>query len=213
MLQVRMTQKRKTRVDFPEGYAVSYIPLEISHDQGGHMSEIQVTPWHKVTDEIVISWSVINLLHNISYELMGNATRTFSKTEALAQGSYGFTGKQQQDKIERLVPHITRVTHTAQQMMLWIDKQRGETTSTILSIPEAGSVLSWLPIEVVKNVYTKLQENVPPALETVSELRSGIHGFVDADQEKMIKLLDRDIRRTGEVSRCLAVWLEAHEKM
>ena len=176
------------------------------------MSAFQITPWRQVTDDLVMSWSVINLLHQVSYELVGNATRVFSKTEALAQGSYGSMGRRQKEKIDSLMPHVTRVMHAAQQMTLWLDMQRGEAIATIPNIPDADKVLSWSPHDLVQNIHTELQENIPTALENVRELVSGTYGFVAADQEKMIKLLHRDICRTGEVLRCLALWLQAHDK-
>jgi hypothetical protein len=175
------------------------------------VSNIHITPWHKVTDELVISWSVMNLLDNVSYELAGNATRVFSKTYALSQGSYGFTGQQQRDTIESIVPHGNCIRNTAQQLMLWLDRQRSEKTEVVQKIQDADKVLSWSPFELVKQIHTELQENVPIAAEKASELATGNYGFFDANQEKIIKLLHRDIVRTCEVARCLALWLTSHD--
>jgi hypothetical protein len=174
------------------------------------MSNIRIVPWHTVTDEMVISWSVMELIYNSYYEILGNATRVFSKGYALADGGYGWFDSRQRETLDAVKPHVDSIMDAAHRMTLWIDSKQGNQTRMNRDVGDQDQILLWSPEDLLKETYTSISVDLVRLFPITSDLISRDKDYADDNQEKMIKLLIRDIKRVENVTERIGLWLSSN---
>jgi hypothetical protein len=84
------------------------------------MEELRLGPWPEVTDELVTSWTAVELVLNLHQQLQQSANVSFGYGKTLAEGAYGFASDDQKDALLFLQTRIERTHKLVEWMTLWV---------------------------------------------------------------------------------------------
>src|SRR4030095_13036342 len=130
---------------------------------GGLMGSPKRVPWAWVTDELMPTWSAMELILSAEHELVQKATQAFCYAHALGdQGGYDFSSEGQQQLIMRLYPLTEHFLGVSYWMTIWLLAQEGKKPRLIPMVErhvrQQELVPQWTAEELIANVYAELAQ-------------------------------------------------------
>lgn len=88
------------------------------------MEDSKIHYWKEVNDEMVLSWSDMDLILNVHHELQQSITSATAWAKALAEGHYGFTNEEQKQVIEHLQSRLEIIYELDRWLRIWIQARK-----------------------------------------------------------------------------------------
>ncbi len=88
------------------------------------MDDAKIHYWKEVDDDMVLSWSEIELILNVHHELQQSITSASAWGKALAEGRYGFTSDEQKQVIEHVQNRLERIYELDRWIRVWIQSRQ-----------------------------------------------------------------------------------------
>ena len=111
------------------------------------MDKLRIMPWTEVTDDVVVSWTAVELIVNIHHELQQSATNAYAFATLLAEGEeHGFASDKQKEDLEFLQNRTERIYKLMRWMTLWILARSDKAGSWVSD--DAGSTFARSAAEI-----------------------------------------------------------------
>lgn len=166
--------------------------------------------WRNTDEKTIRSWSALDLVAQVEHDFGRSASRCFSKSHSLAQGSYGFTNDQQKNVFEHIAVLCNEIMDASYRCTLWISTQEGQQIKMRRDIPDADSVVLWFPEKLVTHISHTLGLAISELHDPVRSLSSGYYNFSNTNQRVMIEKLQRDTSEVAMIFEVMQIWLSSH---